>query len=179
MNNLKSVTSLAMIAIATAYAIPATAQGISVQFQESAPKDRFIIVNQTDCSYSQMNLSIDLKDSAAGLLFDTQSGGAGINVYQPLEVAVGSQWISRADSVQDGASQLELTISEFPSQERITITIDVDDTQPLSPLGTQMISNSEIAGAEVRIKVDDVSPMSSRFNAEGKLNVDLKCTTDV
>lgn len=179
MNNLKTVISLAMISIVTTYAIPATAQGISVQFQESSPKDRFIIVNNTRCSHSQINLSVDLKDSVAGLLFDTQSGGAGINVYQPLEVAVGRQWISRVDSVQDGASQLALTISEFPSQERIIITIDVDDTQPLSPLGTQMISNSEIAGAEVRIKVDDASTISGRFNAEGLLNVDLKCTTDM
>lgn len=152
------------------------AKGLNVQFEESAPKDRFIIVNQTQCTLDDMRLVIDLENSAAGLLFDTQSGGAGVNVYQPLEIAVGAEWVQSANAVGDGARELNLAISQFPNQGRIVITIDVDDTKPSGPLGTQMISNSEIAGAEVRVAIKGRTELIGSFDANGALNLPFDCT---
>jgi hypothetical protein len=62
---------------------------LRIQFSEAAPKDRFVVTNQTACEIAAGSITFDLRTSASGLLFDTAPSGPGENVAQPFEIARG------------------------------------------------------------------------------------------
>jgi len=71
-------------------AIPALAD-VTVRFEESAPKDRFTITNDGPCPMGEVAVVIDLGASAAGLIFDVTGTGAGVSVFQPMELVRGQE----------------------------------------------------------------------------------------
>ena len=139
-------TSL-LAAFATIAAVPAAAD-LNVRFLEGAPKDRFVIENSGDCALQNVKLEIDLDASAAGLILDTTAAGAGVEVYQPLELVSGRTALAEVPRVQDGDSRMALNVRSLGSNASIEFTIDVDDTKGTKPT---MISGGEIAGAQVRL----------------------------
>ncbi|AEI95380.1 MULTISPECIES: hypothetical protein [Roseobacter] len=121
---------------------------IIVAFDEGAPKDRFTIVNAGDCPLRDITITIDLGASAAGLIFDVTERGAGVQVFQPLELVVGRELLRDVPEVGDGDNSIALPIADFASGAEVAFTIDVDDT-----VGTREItvSGAEIEGAKVAI----------------------------
>ena len=108
-----------------------------VEFFESSPKDLFIIGNVSAPGWRVTELAILLEGSRGALLFDTAYGGAGLSVYQPLEIAESDIPVRLAE-VQDGSRVL--TLGFEPAQPllpggELTITIDLDDTVQLADLG--------------------------------------------
>ena len=82
----------AYLALALAVGSPVGAD-ITVRFDEGAPKDRFSITNQGACPLGEVAVTLDLGASAAGLIFDVTSLGAGVSVFQPLKwLPVRSFW---------------------------------------------------------------------------------------
>ena len=79
---------------------------IDLRFQEGAPKDRFVIENNL-CSLSNVTLTIDLSTAPAGLIFDVTEQGAGVEVYQPVELEQGSAVLTE---VTDGSQKLQLML---------------------------------------------------------------------
>ena len=130
--------------------LPAAAD-ISVRFIEGAPKDRFIIENTGDCTLGSLDVSIDLGTAAVGLIFDTSSAGAGVEVFQPFEVAQGADQLADAIIPTDGDTAVELTLSGLAIEGVFAFTVDIDDTGENSELGQIRVSDSEIAGASVTI----------------------------
>ena len=119
---------------------------VVVEFDEGAPKDRFTILNAGDCALNEVKLTIDLSTSAAGLIFDITARGAGVQVFQPLELVTGHALLGEVPDVADGDNSIALNVTSFTPGAEIAFTIDVDDT-----VGTREItvSGAEIEGAKV------------------------------
>jgi len=145
-----------------------------VSFEEAAPKDRFVIENQSGCGLKNLTLTLDLRASEAGLLFDTTPGGAGINVAQPFEVASGFDFVQSISPVTDGDRVATIQLSQLPVKQRVVLTVDVDDSLEISPMGQTMISGSEILGAAVSLSVDRGQPSNGRFDGNGEARTKLK-----
>lgn len=147
---------------------------IQVKFDEGAPKDRFTISNLSGCTIDKGDFVIDLSKSTAGLIFDTTNQGAGVEVFQPFEITSGSAFLSNLPRVSDGDNQVKLSFVDFRKGEKISFTVDVDDT-----IGQREItvSGSEISGAGVSL-VTDAGAREAKFTnlAVAQINMD-NCTS--
>ncbi|MDM7941383.1 MAG: hypothetical protein QUV35_02025 [Hydrogenophaga sp.] len=162
MNTFKRSAPLYIAAMGLA-ALPAAA-AVGVRFVEGAPKDRFEITNRAACALRDTEVVIDLRPSAAGLVFDVTALGAGVEVFQPLEIVAGADALASVSSVVDGDRQVVLSIRRLAPAARIAFTIDVDDT--LGPRGIT-VSGSEIEGAVVRVNTAGATA-SGRFSNNGE-----------
>lgn len=136
-------------ALALSLTCTAAVADITVRFQESAPKDRFII--SSECSVADVDLAIDLRGSAGNLIFDVTASGAGVEVFQPVEVQAG---LVAMRPVVDGDQVLSLRIDAIPTDADVIISADLDDVLVESALGQIRVSGSELDGATVRISYD-------------------------
>lgn len=149
----KTITAIAFFAALAAPAQNAAAE-VVVRFTESAPKDRFEIRNAGQCELGPVEISIDLSGSSAGLIFDTTSTGAGVEVFQPFELVMGADRVKAVSDVSDGFTSVTLNLTGLAPGERVGFTIDVDDTLVTSRTGQTMIDGSEIAGASASLRQD-------------------------
>ncbi|MEM6635639.1 MAG: aggregation factor core [Pseudomonadota bacterium] len=124
---------------------------LNIRFVESAPKDRFEISWTGSCALAAGEIEIDLAPAPADLVFDTEEGGRGVEVYQPFEVAAGGELITNAPRVKDGAKQITLSHAKMQPGAAFVFTIDVDDAAG-NRLGPIRVSGSEMAGTVVRTK---------------------------
>jgi hypothetical protein len=145
-----------------------TAQGdVTARFYESAPKDSFTITNTGPCPLGEVTVTLDLGASAAGLIFDVTGAGAGVSVFQPLEMVAGQQFLARIPEVKDGDSSISLPVTGLGTDDSITFTIDVDDTRGSS---ATMVSGSEISGAQVVIE-SRAGKATAQFNTDAQARV--------
>ena len=140
---------------------------ISVRFQEGAPRDAFLIKNTSACPLGAATLQIDLMPSAGDLIFDTTDGGAGVEVFQPVEIAEASADVTKSN-VTDGDQEMTLAFSALPVGPVARITVDLDDQLANSALGQIRVAGSEIAGAELILTPSDMSPLTARFDADNQ-----------
>ncbi len=127
---------------------------MAVSFDEGAPKDRFTFTNTGSCTIAGAKILLDLSGSKSGLIFDVTGKGAGVEVFQPLEITTGSKSLLNSPDVKDGDSRISLDIAQLKAGQSIAFTIDVDDTAG----GREItVSGSEIAGAKVRFSQGDRS----------------------
>ncbi len=157
---LRHVTFLCCMGVAQA-----AQADVTVQFIEGAPKDRFVISTDTGvCADTLIRVTIDMSGSAGGLIFDVTGAGAGVEVFQPLELVAGTDVVTGTSQVTDGDDELVLELGAMPAGAEVAFTIDVDDT-----VGTRAItvSGSEIIGAELRVLVDGATT-SGAFDASGR-----------
>ena len=122
---------------------------IRVTFRDGAPKDTFAITNLSACASGPIDLQIDMTDSAGKLIFDVTSAGAGVEVFQPLEITGGAEFLGAIPSVEDGQKLLGFQITNLPANGAITFTIDVDDT-----IGAREITvnGSEMSGSALMVQ---------------------------
>lgn len=127
---------------------------IQVSFRDGAPKDTFRIVNMAGCATGPVALTIDLNPSAGKLIFDVTSAGAGVEVFQPLELVRGSNFLAGVPDVVDGQKTLVLDIVNLPPNGEIAFTIDVDDT-----IGAREITvnGSEMGGSLLMLQAASTS----------------------
>ena len=125
-------------------ALPATAD-VSVKFIEGAPKDRFVITNET-CATGPVKLTVDLQPSAGALIFDVTGAGAGVEVFQPFELVSGGSLVTRAPEVVDGDQVLSLNLAGLGPEAVVSFTIDLDDTINAREI---TVAGSELTGAKV------------------------------
>lgn len=160
--------------VASASAVSAQ---MTVEFTESAPTDRFRIINKSACPSGELDLTIDLKGSAAGLLFDTTGTGQGVEVFQPFVLTEGADYLKQVPDVADGARSVTLSISDLPAQKTVSFTIDVDDTQAISTNGQIRVAGDEIAGATVRLS-GQTALGETQFSSDGTAVLSLNtCLT--
>lgn len=167
------------IAATAAFATPALAAdcktGLSVNFIESAPRDRFEIENTSQTATSVVSVQINLATSNGKLIFDTEDGGTGVEVYQPYREDSRDASLERQPVVADGAERLELAFENFPAKSRYSFSIDVDDQLVQSRLGQIRVAGSEMAGAEVTVvfaAADETEVRSTAtFDARSSANI--------
>jgi hypothetical protein len=140
---------------------------VEVTFVESAPKDRFILHNTSQCALN------DLSNSVGRLIFDTTATGAGVEVFQPFEVKKGNLKLISASEVKDGDSTLSLSIENIAANDSVSFTIDVDDTLTQSELGNIRVSGSEITNALIEITTKEQQTSVAMFDNKGKALVSL------
>jgi hypothetical protein len=136
-----------------AAALPFLAQpafaDITVRFIESAPKDRFVISSDT-CPLTNVDVFIDLAGSAGALIFDVTADGAGVEVFQPVEVQSGTVV---ATPVVDGDQQLSFMINNLRTESDVIVSADLDDVLTNSSLGQIRVAGAELDGAVVKVTI--------------------------
>ncbi|MEL6947879.1 MAG: hypothetical protein AAFO73_09635 [Pseudomonadota bacterium] len=120
---------------------------IDAAFREGAPVDRFSITNKSTPEWSITAVTVNLENSAGKLIFDTQDGGSGVEVFQPFRSAGGTAKLRWVSKLKDGGSLMTLDFNRFESKDSFTFSIDVDDTLKASDLGQIRVTDSEMAGA--------------------------------
>ncbi|MDA7426012.1 aggregation factor core [Thalassococcus lentus] len=155
------------LAVVVAMATTATAD-IQARFIEGAPKDRFEFTNTGDCTLGASQIKLNLGESSAGLIFDTTAAGAGVEVFQPLEIVAGAELLNVVPVLKDGDNTALLELRGLNPGQSVAFTIDVDDT-----LGGREItvSGSEILGARVSLTGAETS--DGRFDERGVATLTL------
>jgi len=166
-------TRIAAVAAVCALFSQAAFANIDVNFIESAPKDRFVINNTGACALNNLTVDIDLTSSAGGLIFDTTSSGAGVEVFQPFEVTKGAIKVVSPEGVKDGDNKLSISIQSLPAGQSVSFTIDVDDTLVKSSLGNIRVANSEIENGLVKVSSATIKQAVGTFNSASKASVAL------
>lgn len=162
--------TLVVAAGTTFGAVPLAHADLAVSFIEGAPKDRFTFSNTGKCTIQDATVTLDLSGSKAGLIFDVTSSGAGVQVFQPLDITNGTKALKTTPKVRDGDNQIVLKINRLIAGNRISFTIDVDDTMG----GREItVSGSEIAGARVRFAKNGKSKAAT-FGSNARTVVALK-----
>lgn len=140
---------------------------IKVSFAEGAPVDKFKIENQSK-NWQIKTMDIDLSSSKGRLIFDTISGGKGVEVFQPYQSVSGSAKLSNVALVEDGADAINLNFEKFSSGESFTFSIDVDDQLTTSQLGQIRVTGGEMAQAKAVFLIENAD--GSRFKKEASFD---------
>jgi hypothetical protein len=147
---------------------------IRVVYVDSAP-DTITITNRSGCDLGPFELTIDLGQSPAGLIFDTSGQGAGYAGFAPLRVVGGAEQVLEVGLVTDGDNRLILKMDFLGSLGSVLIEVDVDDTDEASALGRTIIAGSEIAGAAAEVRlIAGGPPHSGKFGTDGVAIVPLE-----
>lgn len=163
-------TTLALIA--TLCSTPAIAD-VTVTFRDGAPKDRFTITQTAPCAIGPATLTIDLGTAPAGLIFDTTSTGAGVDVFQPFEWVSAPDGVTATPQVGDGDTVLALDLPDLIPQSPLVFTIDLDDTTSNRQI---TVSGSEVAGAQVTLVTAGQSN-TGVFDATGTATIPTSACT--
>lgn len=161
-----TLIAAALLALSATAALAECPRALSVTFVESAPKDRFEIVN-TATGVVLTGVRIDLTTSAGGLIFDTEDGGAGVQVFQPFQSDSGLS----ATAVSDGAEVLDLGMQGLAAGDRAGFTIDVDDRLVESNLGQIRVTGGELQGATVIFSLQSGERLETVFDAGNRAKV--------
>ena len=141
--------------------------GIIISFSEGAPVDRFEIKNTSE-NWQIVDVEIDLSSSKGRLIFDTVSGGKGVEVFQPYKTVSGSAKIIKIITVKDGSDAMLLDFERFNSGQSYTFSIDVDDQLTSSELGQIRVTGSEMELAQANFTLE--SPKGERTKAQAIFN---------
>ena len=144
---------------------------ITVRFVESAPKDRFVISSDT-CPLQDVDVVISLDGSAGGLIFDVTGAGAGVEVFQPVEVQSG---VVTAQPVVDGDQQLSFKTGSMVAGNDIVISADLDDVLTNSSLGQIRVAGSELDGAVVELTIAGESQSAVFANGTNTVTIPHNC----
>jgi hypothetical protein len=144
----------------------ASAQNLTVQFTDGAPKDSMTFTN-AGCAISDASVLVDLSTSQGGLIFDTTPQGAGVEVYQPVEIISGSVTL---DPVTDGDQTLNILVTSLAKGADIRLTADLDDTLDASRQIT--VSGSEIADGLVIVTLNGTTYQGA-FGTDGTASITL------
>lgn len=147
---------------------------IIVDFRDGAPKDRITITNAAACATGPVTVTLDLGQAPAGLIFDVTNAGAGVEVFQPVEVVAGADLMVALSEVRDGDQTLTVTLRDLAVGGQVALTVDLDDTGG----GREItVSGSEIAGAMVTVSGDTAMGQGA-FDETGQARVILaSCTS--
>lgn len=139
---------------------------LSATFVEGAPKDRLVLEHTGDCTFGPAQLALDLTDTAGKLVFDVTAEGAGVEVFQPLEVETGLDALTDTPQVRDGDSRLLVNVAALTGNARIVLSFDLDDT-----IGAREITvaRSEFAGARISLNGSDAAQFDTSARPTAQL----------
>jgi len=130
---------------------------VNVEFREGAPRDRFRFVNLSEAGWHIEAISLRLESTAGRLVFDTEAGGKGVEVFQLFEVESGTAELNSAQLPDDGGNALDMSFTRFAAGDSFVFSIDVDDQLTASELGQIRVADSEMAGGITALSLRDLS----------------------
>ena len=156
---------------------------IDAQFIEGAPRDRFIIQNNSQGDLNIESLILSLKDTRGKLIFDTVDGGKGVEVFQQFRSE--ENWeeslakLAANPNLKDGADTLEINFAHFKPKQSYRFSLDVDDQLTNSELGQIRVSGSEMAGAGLNFVLRDQNgkrfTRTARFDNNSRARLSANC----
>lgn len=175
---MRAVFAGLLIATLLPYHAAAEICGVDIQarFIESAPRDRFVFENKSSFPVEIASLSLDLRPSAGRLIFDTESGGTGVEVFQLFRGEEGDAELANAPTVNDGDDQIALAFKAFGSGQTYRFSIDVDDQLTNSELGQIRVSGGEMQGAELTAVTADGTVHRAVFDASNRARMSAPCS---
>lgn len=141
---------------------------VAIAFDEGAPKDRFMIVYTGTCPLGPTEVVVDLVGSDGALVFDVAEGGAGVEVFQPVDVILGAEDIAGISDVQDGDRSVKIRFSRMMPMQHAAFTIDVDDTSGAQPT---VVAGAEIKGATARVVQAGGGVFEGTFGTDARARV--------
>ena len=147
-----ALASILLFSAAAVVATGAAAAEVKIRFDEGAPKDRFSITNMSACNFGPLKIKIDLAPSPYGLIFDVSASGAGVEVFQPLEIVQGRQNLASIPTIRDGDNAITLQLLKLDASQTVSFTIDIDDTVEARGI---TVADGEIAKARVELSQGD------------------------
>ena len=156
--------TLPSLFISTA-AFAASCIQIDAKFYEGAPRDRFVIENNSSDKLSIESATVTLKGSKGKLIFDTIDGGKGVEVFQQFRSEESSAMLASKPQLKDGADTLALKFEHFDPKETYRFSLDVDDQLTNSELGQIRVSSSEMNGAQIQYVVADMKGKKHKISA--------------
>lgn len=120
-------------------------------FIEGAPRDNFEFKNVSNGLWQVISIEIDLARSAGELIFDTEDGGKGIEVFQPYKTEAGDARLAKITQPEDGGTSMQLEFDNFAAQQSFRFSVDVDDTLKKSDLGQIRVTGGELSGAQITV----------------------------
>lgn len=128
---------------------------LTARFIESAPRDRFEFSNESGDGWSVTSVTLDLEKSRGQLIFDTESGGIGVEVFQPFRQENASTAVlADASLPADGDDALSLNFASFAQDTQYQFTIDVDDRLTTSDLGQIRVTGGEMSGSVLTVEFE-------------------------
>lgn len=134
---------------------------VSIAFNEGAPKDRFMIVYTGDCPLGPTDVIVDLEGSDGALIFDVAEGGAGVEVFQPVDVIMGAEDIAGISELRDGDRSVTIRFDRMMPMQHAAFTVDVDDSAGTRPT---VVSGAEIRGAKARVAQSGAGVLEGTFD---------------
>lgn len=161
-----------ILPLATVLALSSTlaVADLRTDFDEGAPKDRFTFSNTSKCIIENAKVTLDLSGSKSGLIFDVTNKGAGVEVFQPLQIVSGATALASVPKVKDGDNRIVFDVKQLKPSESFAFTIDVDDTTSARKI---TVNGSEISGASVRL-VSNGQNGASKFNQNAQAVVKIR-----
>ena len=125
-------------------------------------------------------MKLQLAGSDGNLVFDTEEGGTGVEVFQKFREESQSAKAAVVNEPADGDQSLTIEFSDFPSGANYTFSIDLDDQLKQSELGNIRVSGSEINGAEISVEFvsldGKVESTDSTFDNNSRSHVRADCS---
>ena len=163
--------------------VPTCGLHLQASFVEGAPTDRFSIENQSQGRWSITSVTFMLDSAAGNLIFDTENGGGGVEVFQPFKEVTAtpassssSAKLRRVSNLRDGGATMNMDFTHFEPGEGYSFTIDIDDqlqaSAAKSELGQIRVSAGELEGATIRFVLasltGEIVEASTQFNASNE-----------
>ncbi len=171
--------TLAGLIITTALPFQAAAEtcgvNIHARFVEGAPRDRFVIENKSTASLEIASLELDLRPSLGRLIFDTENGGDGVEVFQLFRTETGDATLDAQPTIKDGDDRMALAFTSFGAGQRYQFSIDVDDRLKNSDLGQIRVSGGEMQGAELIAAATNGSRYRGVFDGNNRARLTQNC----
>lgn len=178
---LESLMRLAIVGLILTTALPVHAAAetcdvnIHARFIEGAPRDRFVIENKSTAGLEIASLELDLRPSAGRLIFDTENGGDGVEVFQLFRTENGDARLAAQPAIKDGDDRMALSFSKFGTGQRYQFSIDVDDRLTNSDLGQIRVSGGEMQGAQLIAAAADGSQYRGTFDGNNRARLTQNC----
>jgi len=142
---------------------PGCGPRVWVEYTDDDP-DYFIIKNRAPRGWTLVMLSIDLRNSAGNLVFDTHEGGPGVGSASPFypDPLTPVRLVGTIPA-QDGGRTIGLQFEEFLQGRDYTFHVDLD-AMPSSG-GRTWVLSSDVKGARVLATFMGPSGQSDKIEA--------------
>ena len=162
----------------TGIAIGSAKADLVVRFNEDDRRDRFVVTNETGCTFGRGVLVIDLRQTRSGLLFDSQQVGRWNSSDQPLEIVRVQNVTVAKVRAASGAQTGKIAFSSFAADGRLEITTDVDNSGGSGALDLRTIDPGSLTGARVRVVLQDSVLRIGGFDELGTARISApNCTS--
>lgn len=160
---------LCVATIVAASPVLADAPRLRVSMADGDPLDRIYILNLGSCGAPAGLMTLDMSNSAGGLVIDTQYGGLGSRDPSPITVEMGPIAL---EPVADGDTGLAIRMGGLGPGELAVISFDGDTRRSFWEERRVVFEASDLVGTRIAFRTR-AGTYSTEFGPGGQAFVDL------